>query len=97
MIRAVAARAKVREIIAVSVLDVRGHFISQRGLKRDEAKRAVANMCRVLGWEAADSNAADALALWSYACASVHPARALDVTPLFGSWDAVAKAREAKR
>ena len=47
------------------------------------AKRTVMERCRALGWECADDNAGDALALWSYACALIDPTWALQVSPLF--------------
>ena len=48
------------------------------------AKRAVLATCGMLGWEAADNNCADALALWSYTAALINPVTALQTTPLFG-------------
>jgi hypothetical protein len=37
----------------------------------------------MLGWQAVDNNAADALAAWSYACSIIDPTQALKVSPLF--------------
>src|SRR5262249_28295699 len=84
--RAVAHLRGVYDIATVSVGDVRGHFIGQRGLKREAAKGAVIERCRALGWIAADdedADAADALATWSFACGIVRPETALRVSPLF--------------
>ena len=96
IVRGLAHRAKVPEVMTASVADIRQHFIHHRNLKRNEAKRAVLNTCKMLGWSAADNNAGDALALWSYTAALLHPASALRTTPLFATWEDVADAREAK-
>lgn len=79
-----ANRARVFDIREASVLDVRGHFIGDRGLARDAAKREVMRQCRRLGWPVADDNAADACALWSFACGMIDPQTAIKVSPLFG-------------
>jgi hypothetical protein len=99
IVRGLAKRAGVPEIISATVPDIRQHFIHHRTLPRVQAKRAVAQTCALLGWAAQDSNCADALALWSYASAMLDPKSALLVTPLFGhqTWDDVAREREAKR
>ena len=96
VIRALARHAAIPEIVGVNVGDVRAHFIQARGMRRDEAKRAVIATCGMLGWEAADNNCADALALWSYISGLINPVSALQTTPLFSSWEDVARAREAK-
>jgi hypothetical protein len=96
VIRAMARHAAIPEIVGVNVGDVRAHFIHERGMRRDEAKRAVLATCGMLGWEAADNNCADALAVWSYISGLINPVSALQTTPLFGSWEEVARAREAK-
>jgi crossover junction endodeoxyribonuclease RuvC len=97
IVRGLARHAGVAEIVGVAVNDIRQHFIHDRRLHRDEAKRAVARMCKTLGWEVADSNCADAMALWSYAVALCDPISALKVTPLFGSWEQVANAKQSRR
>ena len=73
----------IGEIAEATVGNIRGHFIGDRSLKRLIAKRTVMERCRALGWECADDNAGDALALWSYACALIDPTWALQVSPLF--------------
>jgi crossover junction endodeoxyribonuclease RuvC len=83
VVRAVARRKGVGEISEASVGDVRAHFISQRNLKRDDAKRGVIDRCQLLGWDVANDNEADACALWSFACALIDPKAALSVVPLF--------------
>lgn len=66
-----------------NVGDVRQHFISDRCAGRERAKRETVQRCRALGWQPADDNAGDALALWSYACSIIDPSLALKVVPLF--------------
>jgi hypothetical protein len=83
VIRAVASLRGVGKIETCSVGDVRSHFIGHRGAKRDVAKRETMRRCAKLGWDTKDDNAADACAVWSYACALIDPALALRLTPLF--------------
>lgn len=83
IMRGVASRYGVGEISTVGVGAIRSHFIGDRGLRRDKAKRAVMERCRALGWTTPDHNAADACAIWSYACALIDPKWALQVSPLF--------------
>jgi hypothetical protein len=83
VIRAVAQLRGVGKIETCSVGDVRSHFIGHRGAKRDVAKRETMRRCARLGWDCKDDNAADAAAVWSYACALIDPALALRLTPLF--------------
>src|SRR4249919_1239970 len=52
-----------------SVGTVRKHFIDLKSCARGEAKMMVQRKCKSLGWlEAADDDAADACAVWSYQC-----------------------------
>jgi len=97
VVRAVAHHHKIPEIVGVNVQDVRQHFIHRRNLTRDEAKREILKTCQMLGWLASDNNAGDALALWSYTAGLLNPASAMATTPLFGSWEEVARARGAKQ
>jgi len=78
-----ARRAGVAEFVHVTVGDIRRHFIGDGSLKRNAAKREVIRRCVQLGWPAEDDNAADALAIWSYACALLDPKWGLRLTPLF--------------
>jgi hypothetical protein len=83
IMRAVCRRYEVGLIVDCNVGDVRQHFIGDRRLKRDPAKREVLRRCAQLGWAACDDNAGDALAIFSYACAIIDPVSALKTTPLF--------------
>jgi hypothetical protein len=71
------------EIACYSVGDIRHHFIGQRGLRREQAKREIMLRCEMLGWSCSDNNAGDALAAWSFACSIIDPTQALKVSPLF--------------
>ena len=73
----------VGEISQASVGDVRAHFIGDRMCRREQAKREVMRQCEMQGWNAEDHNAADACALWSYACTLIRPELGLRVVPLF--------------
>jgi hypothetical protein len=97
VIRALAMHHRVGEIAGANVQDIRQHFIHDRTLRRDSAKLAVLRTCEMLGWPAADNNCGDALALWSYITALINPVSALRTTPLFGSWEEVARVRQAKQ
>jgi len=69
-----------------AVHDVRGHFIGSRRMKSADAKRATVAKCQQLGWMGKsdrNDNQADALALWSYACACVDPQAATRTEPMF--------------
>lgn len=83
IMRGVAHRYGIGEISTVSVGAVRSHFIGDRSLRRAAAKREVLYKCRALGWPARDHNAADACAIWSFACGLIDPRTALQVSPLF--------------
>jgi hypothetical protein len=83
VIRGVAWLRHVEQIMDCTVGDVRAHFIGDRKAKREIAKRETMRRCAQLGWQCRDDNAADALAVWSYACAQIDPATALRTVPLF--------------
>lgn len=64
------------------VHSIRKFFLGFRP-KRDEAKLAVTQRCRVLGFEPKDDNEADAIACWFYQAAHIDRAIGANVTPLF--------------
>jgi hypothetical protein len=85
-VRAVSHLRGVYDIREAGVGQVRNHFIGYSNLKRDDAKAHVVSRCRQLGWMAStnnDNNAADALALWSFAVAEIDPQWGLQLSPLF--------------
>lgn len=71
--------SRVRE---VAVADARKHFLG-RGVKGDEGKKLVQARCRQLGWSFDSPDAADALAVWSFACTAEEPKTGIATTPLF--------------
>lgn len=81
--RGVCYLRNIGEISEAKVVDIRAHFIGDRATKRPEAKRLTIERCHRLGWLCSDDNQADALALWSFACALVDPQSAMNVVPLF--------------
>jgi hypothetical protein len=83
IIGAIAYRQQVFDCRKADTSAVRHHFIGCNP-KRAKAKPMVVRQCFAMGWEVADDNEADALAVWSYMCALIDPRLALAPTPLFG-------------
>jgi hypothetical protein len=83
IVRAVAYLRTIPEIKEATVGDVRDHFLGTRTMKSRAAKAETVTRCLQLGWPATDEDAADALALWSYARSLIDPQYALVVSPLF--------------
>jgi hypothetical protein len=87
LVAIVEAVAYVRGIYKINehtVSQVRSHFIDMNACAREEAKLYTIRKCRSLGWlEAADDDAADACALWSFQCSLIDARQALRVSPLF--------------
>lgn len=82
-------------IMMCSIGSVRKHFLGKSlstrdfpSLKPAAAKRAIKEQvmarCKLLGWDVADADAADACAVWDYAMAHSAPSAAYRTTPLFG-------------
>lgn len=82
-IRGCACNRKIR-VESYSVAAIRRHFVGghvtsaayghlepkrRKAAARSAGKNLVMARCRQLGWQADDDNAADAAALWDYACA----------------------------
>ena len=81
-VRAAASRAGCA-VRMVATSTVRRHFIQAGNLKSAEAKRAVMERCRLLGYSITDDNSADACAAWDYGMSTVNPKFAPKSTPLF--------------
>jgi crossover junction endodeoxyribonuclease RuvC len=82
IVGAVAYRHGVFDCRKADTSAVRNHFIGSNP-KRTKAKPMVIRQCRAMGWDVADDNEADALAVWSYMCALIDPKLAMRATPLF--------------
>lgn len=67
------ANKKVKVADLVEPAKIRKHFIGAGGLKRADAKAGVIDKCRWRGWNPANDDEADALALWDYRCALLDP------------------------
>lgn len=50
-----------------AVSTIRKHFIGHGKLERKQAKSETIHRCKMLGWDVANDNEADACALWDYA------------------------------
>ena len=74
----------IMHVREVTVGDVRKHFLG-KDRRGDEGKTQVQAKCRTLGWDFDSADAADALAVWSFACAVEAPAVATATSPLFQS------------
>jgi crossover junction endodeoxyribonuclease RuvC len=72
------------------VMTIRNHFIDLSACAKGQAKRMVQDKCKLLGWLAADDDAADAAACWSYACSLLDPEQAIRISPLFNRVRAIA-------
>lgn len=82
-VRTAAAKAGcINTLVAVST--VRKHFVQRGNMKSVEAKRAVMDRCRLLGWQVEDDNAADSAAVWSWGMSTFFPRWSPKSTPLFG-------------
>lgn len=83
-----------RPIKKLNILTVRKHFLGRHvtvrdfpHLKKPAAKAAIKGLvidrCRLLKWEVKTDDAADACALWDYACATEFNAQAAPLGSLF--------------
>jgi hypothetical protein len=81
-IKGVAFRLGIHKLTEVNAIDVRMFFLG-RNPKRDEAKRATIQRCRDLGFDVADDNEADAIAIWFYRSAILDPNVGTNLTALF--------------
>ena len=70
--------------------DVRNFFLGSNP-RRAVAKKATIHRCKLLGWNVPDDDAADACALWMYACSFVDPKIAMRPTPLFSGHASLAE------
>jgi len=83
VIRSVAFELGIYRIETAPVQKIRSHFIGASNLPSEQAKLTVMRQCRKMGWAPASDDEGDALAAWHYACASIDPKLAIQVSPLF--------------
>lgn len=81
LVETIAEARGIFRLREAGVQDVRKYFVGTPRPK--DKKAAVQTQCRVLGWKPVDDNAADALALWAFACAIEAPRAAIATAPLF--------------
>lgn len=71
-------------VVKCDIPTVRKHFLGKHlttkhfphlppAAAKKEIKRSVMNRCRALGWTVENDDAADAAAIWDFACATHHP------------------------
>jgi Holliday junction resolvasome RuvABC endonuclease subunit len=84
MARGVLFKRGVYRLTMAPVNTVRKFFLGDGSLEREQAKHRTVQRCTALGWEPADDNAADALAIWAWRCAMIDPLQGTNLTPLFG-------------
>lgn len=82
IVGAVAYLLGIYELRTADVRDVRRFFIGGNP-KREIAKKLTMQQCRMMGWDFADDNEADALAIWAYYRGLVEPRYAIAPSPLF--------------
>ena len=84
LIETLFAARNIATIREVPVAAVRKHFLGKNP-RGEEGKKEVQRRCRQLGWRFDSDDAADAGAVWAYACAIEAPKAAIATAPLFGS------------
>lgn len=55
------------QTVEYAVSTIRKHFIGHGKLERKKAKAETIHRCKILGWDVANDNEADACAVWDYA------------------------------
>jgi Holliday junction resolvasome RuvABC endonuclease subunit len=88
VLEAASAGSGIHNITSFNVQSARQHFVGRRTFPKgpggkSEAKAAVIKMCKLLGFEVANDNEADAVAGWHYSCSQINPLLAMHTTPLF--------------
>lgn len=83
IIEASAAKAKIPHIEGLDVQVARRYLTGPGRLPKGEGKDIVFDWCRRLGWNPANTDESDAMAIWSMGCGQMSPAMAAMTTPLF--------------
>jgi hypothetical protein len=77
------ARAKGIEVMRADIGTWRKYALQNGRLPGKVAKARCVELCRQLGWVAADHNAAEAAGIWCWAGSQIAPAQAQRIEPLF--------------
>lgn len=77
-------QGSIRKHFLGHVPSVRGQGAASKYAAKKAIKAQVINRCRALGWTVEDDNAADAAALWDFACSRLSAAHGSATSPLFG-------------
>jgi hypothetical protein len=83
VIEASAAKAKVPYIDGLDVQAARRSLTGLGKFPKGEGKDIVFDWCRRLGWNPANTDESDAMAIWSLGCGKMSPLSAHATTPLF--------------
>lgn len=83
VLEASAAKAKIPHIEGLDVQAARRHLTGLGKFPKGEGKDIVFDWCRRLGWNPANTDESDAMAIWSLGCGQMSPATAAMTTPLF--------------
>ncbi len=77
------ARCKSIPLLLAPINSWRKHSLGSGRLAGEQAKHRAVRLCRSLGWDAPDHNAAEAACIFIWASAQVAPERAPRIEPLF--------------
>lgn len=83
VIESSAAKARVPHVEGLDVQAARRSLTGLGKFPKGEGKDIVFDWCRRLGWNPANTDESDALAIWSLGCGKLSPLNAHATTPLF--------------
>ena len=83
VLEASAAKAKIPHIEGLDVQAARRYLTGVGKFPKGEGKETVFQWCQRLGWDPANMDESDALAIWAMGCGQMSPAMAAYTTPLF--------------
>lgn len=85
VIESSAAKAKIPLIEGVDVQAARRALTGLGKFPKGEGKDIVFDWCRRLGWNPANTDESDAMAIWAMGCGKMSPLNAHATTPLFAA------------
>jgi len=83
VLEASASKAGIPHIEGLDVQAARRYLTGSGKLPKGEGKDVVFDWCRRLGWNPANTDESDAMAIWAMGCGQMSPAMAAMTTPLF--------------